>query len=190
MLRPYDGADLPDILEIFVYLFVHAMTTVSAVVVYSANTALASVAVLNTDDAGDIAPAAAMGMVIFTNIAAGLLHMALSRGVLTRPPALARRGGVTSATRSAGSSSPRLLHCSSPSSRRNERQPTRDRYVGHMAISGDRWPPDRTLSAEIGGGRCHRSAIPNAATLPIAGIRLAARQRPELETLGQPPARM
>lgn len=112
VFRPSDGADLPAILEIFVYLFVHAMTTVSAVVFYSANTALASVAVLNMDDAGDIAPAAAMGMVIFTDIAAGLLHMALSRGVLIRTQALARRAVVTSATRSAGSSSARLLHCS------------------------------------------------------------------------------
>ena len=42
------------------------MTTVSAVVfLYSSKTNLASVAVLNMDDAGDIAPAAAMGMMIF-----------------------------------------------------------------------------------------------------------------------------
>jgi len=77
---------LPAILEIFIYLFVNAMTTVSAVVfLYSTNTALASVAVLNMDDAGDIAPAAAMGMMIFyTNVAARLLYMALARRLLTR----------------------------------------------------------------------------------------------------------
>ncbi|TVQ36573.1 MAG: putative 2-aminoethylphosphonate ABC transporter permease subunit [Geminicoccaceae bacterium] len=74
---------LPSILDIAIYMFVNAMTTVSAVVfLYSTHTALASVAILNMDDAGDIAPAAAMGMMIFyTNIAARLLHMATSRAV-------------------------------------------------------------------------------------------------------------
>jgi iron(III) transport system permease protein len=62
---------------------------VSAVVfIYSSQTALASIAVLNMDDAGDIAPAAAMGMMIFyTNVVARLLHMALSHGVLRRTQA-------------------------------------------------------------------------------------------------------
>ncbi|MGO4852832.1 putative 2-aminoethylphosphonate ABC transporter permease subunit [Phaeovulum sp. W22_SRMD_FR3] len=77
---------LPAILDIMIYLFVNAMTTVSAVVfIYSSQTALASVAVLNMDDAGDIAPAAAMGMMIFyTNVLARLLHMALSHSLLRR----------------------------------------------------------------------------------------------------------
>jgi iron(III) transport system permease protein len=80
---------LPAILDIMIYLFVNAMTTVSAVVfIYSSQTALASIAVLNMDDAGDIAPAAAMGMMIFyTNVVARLLHMALSHGVLRRTQA-------------------------------------------------------------------------------------------------------
>ena len=80
---------LPAILDIGIYLFVNAMTTVSAVVfLYSPDTTLASVAVLNMDDAGDIAPAAAMGMMIFyTNVAARLLHMGLSAGVLKRTQA-------------------------------------------------------------------------------------------------------
>lgn len=57
---------LPAILDISIYLFVNAMTTVSAVIfLYGPDTNLASVAVLNMDDAGDIAPAAAMGMMIF-----------------------------------------------------------------------------------------------------------------------------
>jgi len=57
---------LPAILDISIYLFVNAMTTVSAVIfIYGPDTSLASVAVLNMDDAGDIAPAAAMGMMIF-----------------------------------------------------------------------------------------------------------------------------
>ena len=77
---------MPAILNISIYLFVNAMTTVSAVVfLYSTDTALASVAVLNMDDAGDIAPAAAMGMMIFyTNAGARLLHLLLSRVVLMR----------------------------------------------------------------------------------------------------------
>ncbi|WP_445680671.1 putative 2-aminoethylphosphonate ABC transporter permease subunit [Radicibacter daui] len=76
---------LPAIVEIWIYLFVNAMTTVSAVVfLYSPTTTLASVAVLNMDDAGDISAAAAMGMMIFyTNAAMRLLHM-LATGPLLR----------------------------------------------------------------------------------------------------------
>ena len=77
---------LPAILDVSIYLFVNAMTTISAVVfLYSTHTQLASVAVLNMDDAGDVAPAAAMGMMIFyTNVAARLLHGLVSRGLLAR----------------------------------------------------------------------------------------------------------
>ncbi|MFK7938696.1 MAG: putative 2-aminoethylphosphonate ABC transporter permease subunit [Roseovarius sp.] len=80
---------LPSILDISIYLFVNAMTTVSAVVfLYSPSTTLASIAVLNMDDAGDIAPAAAMGMMIFyTNALARIIHLILSRGVLKRTQA-------------------------------------------------------------------------------------------------------
>ncbi len=84
---------LPAILDISIYLFVNAMTTVSAVVfLYAPDTTLASVAVLNMDDAGDIAPAAAMGMMIFyTNVIARLVHTGLSAGVLTRTQAWRKR---------------------------------------------------------------------------------------------------
>ncbi len=77
---------LPAILDISIYLFVNAMTTVSAVVfLYSHKTTLASIAVLNMDDAGDIAPAAAMGMMIFyTNVAARLIHLLISKGILQK----------------------------------------------------------------------------------------------------------
>jgi iron(III) transport system permease protein len=77
---------LPAILDISIYLFVNAMTTVSAVVfLYSTDTQLASVAVLNMDDAGDIAPAAAMGMMIFyTNAGVKIVHALLSGVVLAR----------------------------------------------------------------------------------------------------------
>lgn len=85
---------MPAILNISIYLFVNAMTTVSAVVfLYSTDTALASIAVLNMDDAGDIAPAAAMGMMIFyTNGAARVLHALASRGILKRSEAWRKTG--------------------------------------------------------------------------------------------------
>ena len=80
---------MPAILDISIYLFVNAMTTVSAVIfLYSPDTALASVAVMNMDDAGDVAPAAAMGMMIFyTNIAARLIHLFVTRNLTKRTQA-------------------------------------------------------------------------------------------------------
>ncbi len=77
---------LPAIFEIGIYFFVNAMTTVSAVVfLYSSKTNLASVAVLNMDDAGDIAPAAAMGMMIFyTNAAVRIIYVILTKKILVR----------------------------------------------------------------------------------------------------------
>ncbi len=80
---------MPSILDISIYLFVNAMTTVSAVIfLYSPDTALAAVAVMNMDDAGDIAPAAAMGMMIFyTNVAARLIHLFVTRGLTKRTQA-------------------------------------------------------------------------------------------------------
>ncbi|MCT7654399.1 putative 2-aminoethylphosphonate ABC transporter permease subunit [Oceanimonas sp. NS1] len=75
---------LPAVLDVAIYLFVNAMTTVSAVVfLYGPDTMLASVAVLNLDDSGNIAPAAAMAMLIFTTaLLAKLLHLAASRVLL------------------------------------------------------------------------------------------------------------
>jgi iron(III) transport system permease protein len=62
----------PALVEVAVYLFVGATTTVSAVVfLYPPDVTLASVAVLNMDDAGDVAPAAAMGMlIVYVNLVA------------------------------------------------------------------------------------------------------------------------
>ena len=63
---------LPALLQVAGYFFVSAMTTVSAVVfIYSPETTLASLAVLAMDDAGDIAPAAAMATLIFVSAALG-----------------------------------------------------------------------------------------------------------------------
>ena len=74
-------------------MFVNAKTSVSAVVfLYAPATALASIAVLNMDDAGDIAPAAAMGMMIFyTNAVARIIHLIASRGILKRTQAWRQR---------------------------------------------------------------------------------------------------
>lgn len=83
----------PAMAEIWIYLFVNAMTTVSAVVfLYSATTTLSSIAVLNMDDAGDIAPAAAMGMMIFyTNVGVRLLHGWLTGRIITNHQKWRRR---------------------------------------------------------------------------------------------------
>ncbi len=83
----------PAILDVSMYLFVNAMTTVSAVVfLYSSDTTLASVAVLNMDDAGDQSPAAAMGMmIVMTAATVRLIHMALTRGLTRRTQAWRQR---------------------------------------------------------------------------------------------------
>jgi iron(III) transport system permease protein len=84
---------LPAILAIALYFFVNAMTTVSAVVfLYSPRTQLASIAVLNMDDAGDIAPAAAMAVLIFaTSATVRLLYGLATRRLLARTQAWRRR---------------------------------------------------------------------------------------------------
>lgn len=84
---------LPAVLDIAMYLFVNALTTVSAVVfLYSPKTTLASIAVLNMDDAGDVAPAAAMAMTIFfAAIAVRVVYTVLVRGLLDRSQAWRRR---------------------------------------------------------------------------------------------------
>ena len=80
---------LPAILDVSIYLFVNAMTTVSAVVfIYGPDTTLASVAVLNMDDAGDIAPAAAMAMmIVYTSAAVRLLYGLATHGLHRRTQA-------------------------------------------------------------------------------------------------------
>ena len=85
---------LPAILDIAIYFFINAMTTVSAVVfLYAPHTTLASVAVLNMDDAGDTAPAAAMAMlIVYTSAGVRLLHAGLSRWLLRRTQAWRQQG--------------------------------------------------------------------------------------------------
>ncbi len=76
---------LPALLEVAGFFFVNAMTTVSAVVfLYAPHTQLASVAVLNMDDAGDVAPAAAMAVLIFVTAALARLLFAGATGWAAR----------------------------------------------------------------------------------------------------------
>ena len=69
------------------------MTTVSAVVfLYSPDTTLAAIAVLNMDDAGDIAPAAAMAtLILVTSIVVRAAYTLLTRRLLVRAQAWRRR---------------------------------------------------------------------------------------------------
>ncbi|MAC46846.1 MAG: putative 2-aminoethylphosphonate ABC transporter permease subunit [Oceanospirillum sp.] len=76
---------LPAVLEISVYLFVNAMTTVSAIVfLYSTDTMLASISVMNMDEAGNTASAAAMAvMILLTCLTVKGVHWLLSQKLLT-----------------------------------------------------------------------------------------------------------
>jgi iron(III) transport system permease protein len=77
---------IPSILEIARYFFVNAMTTVSAVVfLYAPETTLASVAVLNMDDAGDMSSAAAMAtLIVATSIVVTLCFNGVSCFIVKR----------------------------------------------------------------------------------------------------------
>ncbi|BBK34456.1 iron(III) transport system permease protein [Stella humosa] len=76
---------LPAIINIAIYLFVNAMTTVSAVIfIYTAQTKLASVAIVNMNDSGAIAAAAAMAVVVTATSACVKLAETLVSGVLLR----------------------------------------------------------------------------------------------------------
>jgi iron(III) transport system permease protein len=84
---------LPAILDIAIYYFVNAMTTVSAVIfIYTGSTKLMAINALNTDDAGNSAAACAMGMTIVVTCALVRgLHALAGRTVLARYQAWRRR---------------------------------------------------------------------------------------------------
>ena len=84
---------MPAILDIAVYMFVSALTTVSAVIfLYGSGTKLASVAIVHMDEAGVTAGAAAMAtLIVATALSAKLLHVFLDRMVLFRLQAWRRR---------------------------------------------------------------------------------------------------
>lgn len=95
MVRVHVPVSLPAISDVMMYLFVNAMTTVSAVVfLYGPDTKLASIAVLNMDDVGDQAPAAAMAMMIVaTSLTVRILHGLLMRSINARTQAWRKTGG-------------------------------------------------------------------------------------------------
>ncbi len=95
---------LPAILDISIYLFVNAMTTVSAVVfLWGPQTHLASVAVLNMDDQGDIAPAEAMAMmIVYTSAGVRILPGLVTQGFPRRSQAWRRRETVAETVGAAG----------------------------------------------------------------------------------------
>ncbi len=76
----------PALVDIARYFFVNAMTTISAVVfLYSPDTKVAAIAILNLDEAGEIGAAAAMALLIAAaSTVATLLFWALSRLVERR----------------------------------------------------------------------------------------------------------
>ncbi|HVE50377.1 MAG TPA: putative 2-aminoethylphosphonate ABC transporter permease subunit [Casimicrobiaceae bacterium] len=77
---------LPAILDIGRYLFVNAMVTISAVVfLYAPGTQLASIAILNMDEAGEIGPAAAMAtLIVATSTVICLVYAVITRFIVTR----------------------------------------------------------------------------------------------------------
>src|SRR5438552_6927338 len=80
---------LPAILDIGRYLFVNAMVTISAVVfLYAPQTQLASVAIVNLDDAGEIGAAAAMAtLIVAASSLVCIAYAAVTRFLLTRTQA-------------------------------------------------------------------------------------------------------
>ncbi|WP_042352663.1 putative 2-aminoethylphosphonate ABC transporter permease subunit [Bacillus massiliigorillae] len=67
---------LPAVLEMTMYFFVNSMVTISAVIfLYTADFKLAAISIVNMDDAGNLASAAAMSvLVIATNIVVRMLY--------------------------------------------------------------------------------------------------------------------
>ncbi len=84
---------LPAILEIGIYFFVNAMVTISAIIfLYPANLPLAAVAIINMDDAGDTASAAAMStLIVLTSLGVRLAYSTLTRGLRQRSAAWLNR---------------------------------------------------------------------------------------------------
>ena len=83
----------PALVDIARYFFINAMTTISAVVfLYSPETKVASIAILNLDEAGEIGAAAAMAVLIAaSSTVATLLFMALGRWIDRRTQAWKKR---------------------------------------------------------------------------------------------------
>ena len=74
---------IPAILELGSYFFVNSMVTISAIIfLYPPTVPLAAVAIVNMDDAGDVAPAAAMSTaLVLTSIGVRILYWLLTQGI-------------------------------------------------------------------------------------------------------------
>ncbi len=84
---------LPAVLDISIYLFVNAMTTVSAVIfLYSTETTLASVTIINMDEGGFTAVAAAMAVtIVATSAAVKVVHLFITSRLERRTQAWRQR---------------------------------------------------------------------------------------------------
>ena len=84
---------LPAVLDISIYLFVNAMTTVSAVIfLYSTDTSLASVTIINMDEGGFTAVAAAMAVtIVATSAVVKIAHLMITRRLERRTQAWRQR---------------------------------------------------------------------------------------------------
>jgi len=84
---------MPAILDIAVYMFVNALTTVSAVIfIYGASNKLASISIVHMDEAGATAAAAAMATLsVLTGLAVKVLHLVLDRLVFGKLQAWRKR---------------------------------------------------------------------------------------------------
>ncbi|MEZ5639723.1 MAG: putative 2-aminoethylphosphonate ABC transporter permease subunit [Burkholderiaceae bacterium] len=84
---------LPAVLDISIYLFVNAMTTVSAVIfLYSTETKLAAVTIINMDESGFTAAAAAMAVaIVATSASVKIAHLLITRRLNRRTQAWRQR---------------------------------------------------------------------------------------------------
>ncbi|HET9975963.1 MAG TPA: ABC transporter permease subunit, partial [Burkholderiaceae bacterium] len=73
---------LPALLDVSIYLFVNAMTTVSAVIfLYSTETKPAAVTIVNMDEAGFTAAAAMAVCIVATSAAVKIVHLMVTRRI-------------------------------------------------------------------------------------------------------------
>ena len=84
---------MPAILDIWVYMFVNAMTTVSAVIfLYGAQNKLASIAIVHMEEEGRTEAAAAMAtLIVLTALAVKLAHLLAEKLVFSRLQAWRKR---------------------------------------------------------------------------------------------------
>jgi iron(III) transport system permease protein len=76
----------PALLDIWLYLFLRAMTTLSAIIfLYTSQTKVAAIAVIHVDETGATASAAAMAMlIVYACLVVRLLHHVVSERLLVR----------------------------------------------------------------------------------------------------------